>query len=124
MVTCSLVGSVNYENFVKILQLSSCHVYLTYPFVLSWSLLEAMSIGCPIVASDTKPVHEAIDHEKTGLLTDFFDQKALVKCCVRILEDKNLAAILSNNAREFAAKTYDLKKVCLPKQLNWIREIS
>ena len=118
------VGSVNYENFVKILQLSSCHVYLTYPFVLSWSLLEAMSIGCPIVASDTKPVHEAIDHEKTGLLTDFFDHKALVQSCVRILEDKILAATLGDNARAFAVKTYDLKTVCLPKQLEWIRGIS
>ena len=51
-------------------------------------------------------------------------QVAYMDLFERILEDKNLAAILSNNAREFAAKTYDLKKVCLPKQLNWIREIS
>ena len=83
-----------------------------------------MSIGCPIVASDTKAVHEAVYHEKTGLLTDFFDHKALVQSCVRILEDKILAATLGDNARAFAVKTYDLKTVCLPKQLEWIRGIS
>src|SRR5690606_20099270 len=56
------VGKLPYRDFVHLLQLSSVHVYLTYPFVLSWSLLEAMSIGCAIVASDTRPLHEAIRH--------------------------------------------------------------
>lgn len=65
------VGNLPYPQFVLMLQLSTVHVYLTYPFVLSWSLLEAMSVGCAIVASNTQPVQEAIRHNETGLLVDF-----------------------------------------------------
>lgn len=67
------VGSTALLSFIKLLQLSTVHVYLTYPFVLSWSLLEAMSAGCAIVASDTAPVREVINHNETGLWVDFFD---------------------------------------------------
>ena len=55
-------GSIDYPSFLNVLQLSQAHVYLTYPFVLSWSLLEAMSTGCAVIASDTAPVREAIQH--------------------------------------------------------------
>jgi len=65
------LGHVPYQQFVQLLQLSTVHVYLTYPFVLSWSLLEAMSVGCAIVASDTAPLREAILHDETGRLVDF-----------------------------------------------------
>lgn len=71
------LGNIPYTDFVQMLQLSTVHVYLTYPFVLSWSLLEAMSVGCAIVASDTTPVREAIEHNKTGLLVDFLMWQAL-----------------------------------------------
>ncbi|MFN3919467.1 MAG: glycosyltransferase, partial [Methylohalobius sp.] len=67
------LGLIPYPAFVALLQLSSVHVYLTYPFVLSWSLLEAMSVGCAIAASDTPPVREAIHHGETGRLVGFFD---------------------------------------------------
>ncbi len=67
------VGNVAYRHFVPLLQLSTVHVYLTYPFVLSWSLLEAMSAGCAIVASDTEPLREAIRDGETGVLFPFFD---------------------------------------------------
>ncbi|NDF46568.1 MAG: glycosyltransferase, partial [Betaproteobacteria bacterium] len=79
------VGHLPYEAFIPLLQLSTVHVYLTYPFVLSWSLLEAMSLGCAIVGSDTAPVREVIEHDRTGRLVDFFDPAALVQAVGELL---------------------------------------
>ncbi|MBQ13505.1 MAG: glycosyltransferase family 4 protein [Gammaproteobacteria bacterium] len=117
------LGKIPYNHFVTLLQISSVHVYLTYPFVLSWSLLEAMSIGCSIVASDTIPVREAIQHNKTGMLVDFFDIEQLTNQICTLLDDKKLRKKLRQNARRFAQDTYDLKKVCLPKQLAWVERL-
>jgi glycosyltransferase involved in cell wall biosynthesis len=91
--------------------------------VLSWSLLEAMSAGCAIVASDTQPLKEAIVHNETGLLTDFFDPKALVQSVVKLLESPRERQRLSNNARKFAQSHYDLQNVCLPKQIKWVTSL-
>lgn len=79
------LGRVTYSNYIATLQISSAHVYLTYPFVLSWSLLEAMSVGCRIVASDTPPVREVMDGT-TGSLTPFFDVQALSTSVIDVLE--------------------------------------
>jgi glycosyltransferase involved in cell wall biosynthesis len=95
-------------------------VYLTYPFVLSWSLLEAMSVGCTIVASDTAPLHEAIEHDVTGRLVDFFDGDALAAQVCELLDDRAAAQRLSAAARLFARSTYDLQSVCLPRQMDWV----
>jgi glycosyltransferase involved in cell wall biosynthesis len=105
------------------MQISSAHVYLTYPFVLSWSLLEAMSAGCAIVASDTQPLHEAIQHGETGLLVDFFDHEALAETVSSLLDNSELREELGRNAREFAVNSYDLETVCLPKQLAWVNAL-
>ncbi|MFB9160158.1 glycosyltransferase family 4 protein [Chromobacterium violaceum] len=72
------LGKVPYDVYRKVLQVSAVHVYLTYPFVLSWSLLEAMASGCRIVASDTAPLREVIRDGVNGHLTGFFDQEALI----------------------------------------------
>ena len=117
------LGHVPYKYFIPLLQLSTVHVYLTYPFVLSWSLLEAMSTGCAIVASDTQPLHEAIIHNETGRLVNFHDAKALVKEVVQLLESPKERARLGENARKFAVAMYDLKNVCLPKQLAWVEKM-
>ena len=117
-------GNVPYEHFIPILQLSTVHVYLTYPFVLSWSLLESMSIGCAIVASDTRPLHEAIKHNETGRLVDFFDPAALAAEVCGLLDNPTERARLGANAREFARANYDLKQVCLPRQLQWVQQLA
>lgn len=118
------LGNLPYEHFIPLLQLSRVHVYLTYPFVLSWSLLEAMSIGCAIVASDTKPLHEAIRHDETGVLVDFFDAPALTNALCELLDDATRRARLGAAARTFAQTHYDLKTVCLPQQLAWIEALA
>jgi glycosyltransferase involved in cell wall biosynthesis len=118
------VGYIDYKHFIPLLQLSTVHVYLTYPFVLSWSLLEAMSCGCAIVASDTAPLREAIVDDHTGLLTDFFDAKQLSNQVVRLLENPDLRDRLGKAARAFAVENYDLKTVCLPKMLSYIKTLA
>lgn len=117
------LGNLEYKHFLVLLQISRVHVYLTYPFVLSWSLLEAMSSGCAIVASDTAPLREAIHDGETGLLVDFFEPKALAERIETLLADAALRARLGHNARAFAETHYDLKKVCLPQMLGLINRL-
>jgi glycosyltransferase involved in cell wall biosynthesis len=114
------LGNLPYPAFVALLQASTVHVYLTYPFVLSWSLLEAMSVGCTIVASDTAPVREALLHGNTGRLTDFFDGVKLMDEVCGLLGDPDLRTQLGAAARQFARERYDLRTVCLPQQLAWV----
>jgi glycosyltransferase involved in cell wall biosynthesis len=118
------LGNIPYEYFIPLLQLSTVHVYLTYPFVLSWSLLEAMSVGCAIVASDTQPLLEAISHDSTGRLVNFFDPQALAVEVCELLDNSAERARLGANAREFAKANYDLNTICLPKQLAWVRRLA
>ena len=118
------LGHVDYKYFIPLLQLSTVHVYLTYPFVLSWSLLEAMSCGCAIVGSDTAPLREAIVDGETGLLADFFSPGALAQQVVRLLESPDLRSRLGQNARQFAMTHYDLNKVCLSAMLQLIEDVA
>jgi len=114
------LGKVSYPHFLTILQLSSVHVYLTYPFVLGWSFIEAMSAGCAIVAGKTPPVEEVLDDGKTGLLVNFFDVAGLAKNVCDLLADPKRREKLGDAARKFAIKNYDLQKVSLPRQLKWV----
>jgi len=118
------LGHLPYQHFVPLLQLSTVHVYLTYPFVLSWSLLEAMSVGCAIVASDTQPLHEAIRHNETGRLVHFFDSAALAQQVCTLLDDPAERQRLGQNARAFAQAHYHLHSVCLPQQLAWVQALA
>jgi glycosyltransferase involved in cell wall biosynthesis len=81
------LGKLPYAQYRRVLQVSAVHVYLTYPFVLSWSLLEALSSGCAVVASDTAPVREVIRHGENGLLVDFFDGTQIVDAVLKVLAD-------------------------------------
>jgi len=115
------LGHIAYAHFIPLLQLSTVHVYLTYPFVLSWSLLEAMSTGCAIVASDTQPLLESIKHNQTGRLFIFFDHAHLASQVCELLDHPEERQRLGTNARAFAQQNYDLQTVCLPKQLAWVQ---
>lgn len=118
------LGNIPYQHFIPLLQLSRVHVYLTYPFVLSWSLLEAMSAGCAIVASNTQPLREAIRQNETGRLVDFFDAAALTQEVCDLLDQPEERQRLGENARRFACEFYDLQKVCLPAQLEWVQSLA
>jgi glycosyltransferase involved in cell wall biosynthesis len=111
------LGKVPYSSFVRILQVSTVHVYLTYPFVLSWSMLEAMSAGCLIVGSRTQPVEEVITDGENGLLVDIFSPDESARRVVDVLTDRQAYAPLKLNARKTIVENYDLRTICLPAQL-------
>jgi glycosyltransferase involved in cell wall biosynthesis len=111
------LGKIPYNAFIKVLQVSRVHVYLTYPFVLSWSMLEAMSAGCLIVGSRTQPVQEVIHHGGNGLLVDFFSPEEIADRVIEALEDPRSFASLRQNARATVLDRYDLHSVCLPQHL-------
>jgi glycosyltransferase involved in cell wall biosynthesis len=118
------VGKLPYPAYLKLIQLSACHVYLTYPFVLSWSCLEAMSVGGLVVASDTQPVREVIEHGRNGLLVDFHDVSALARTVAQALENRESMAPLRAQARKDTIDRYDLRTVCLPRQLELVKRVA
>lgn len=112
------LGRLSYADYLKVLQVSAAHVYLTYPFVLSWSMLEAMAAGCLLLASDTAPVREVIEDGKNGLLVDFFDHNELAVKIARVIADPGNSRLLRENARKTIVNRYDLNSICLPKMLH------
>lgn len=108
------MGKVPRQVFLRLMQVSRCHVYLTYPFVLSWSMLEAMSCGALVVGSDTQPVRDVIRHGENGLLTDFFDVNALAATVSDALARPEAYMGLRAEARRTVVEGYDLRRVCLP----------
>ena len=117
------VGPLPYNQYVKLLQVSSAHIYLTYPFVLSWSFLEAMAAGCPIVASDTAPVREVMQDKYSGLLVDFYDIDGIVKNVNELIDHKEKYQLLRENARDMVVKNYDLKML-LPRQIEFLKSVA
>ena len=111
------LGQVPYSNFKKIIQISRCHIYLTMPFVLSWSMMEAMSMQATIVASDVPPVREMITHGETGLLVDFHKPDDLASQVIDVLANTPDYSHLGPAAREFITSTHDFLTCCLPEHL-------
>jgi glycosyltransferase involved in cell wall biosynthesis len=99
------------------------HVYLTYPFVLSWSLLEAMACGCLVVGSRTPPVEEVIAHGENGLLASFFSTEEIAAQVADALRRGDELRPLRERARRTVVERYDLQRVCLPAQRALVDEL-
>lgn len=117
------LGKIPYPSYLKLLQVSSCHVYLTTPFVLSWSLMEAMAAGCYVIGSDTGPVREMIVDGRNGRLVDFFDTTALADAVVGALARPAKQADVRQAARRLIVESYDLGTQCLPRMLKLAAEM-
>jgi glycosyltransferase involved in cell wall biosynthesis len=117
------LGRVSHKMFVNVLQISSVHVYLTYPFVLSWSFLEAMSAGCLVLGSSTPSVKEVLRDGENGLLVDFFDQKGIADRIDEVLDHPDRMQSLRDNARQMIIDQYDLRNAILPSYLNLIDRV-
>jgi glycosyltransferase involved in cell wall biosynthesis len=116
-------GALPYGQYLDLLRASSAHVYLTVPFVLSWSLLESMAAGCLVVASDTAPVREAIEDGETGLLVDFFSPEAIADKVIWALDHPAEGAKIRRAARDFIVEHYALADL-LPRQIALMREVA
>ena len=117
------LGPLPYEKYIQIIQLSMVHIYLTYPFILSWSMLEAMSCGALVIGSNTEPVTEVIKDNENGLIVDFFDSEKLAIEVTNVLEKTNKYNDIRENARKTILKKYDLDTICLPQHLKLINEV-
>ncbi len=117
------LGKVPYDDLCRIIRISRCHIYLTMPFVLSWSLLEAMSMQATVVAADVAPVREAVTHGKTGMLVDFFDPAALADQVVDVLANPKAYAALGPAARAHILQHYDFLSRCLPEHIAQINAL-
>ena len=106
------------------LQASDIFVFPTENDAFPSSLIEAMSAKCAIVASDTAPVREAIIGGQTGVLVDFFDQDKLIEETCALLDAPERRDFLGANARRFARERYDLRRICLPRQLKWVDDLA
>jgi glycosyltransferase involved in cell wall biosynthesis len=117
------VGRVPHHVLTQLMQVSAVHAYLTYPFVLSWSMLEAMSCGCLIVGSRTAPVEEVIAHERNGLLVDFFDVPGIARTIAEALERRSELQHLGEAARRTVVERMDLNTICLPAQVDLVQRM-
>ncbi|MEX1660852.1 glycosyltransferase [Thioclava sp. 15-R06ZXC-3] len=114
------LGRIPYADYVNLLHVSRVHAYLTYPFVLSWSLLESMAAGCAVVASDTAPVREVIRDGETGRLVEFFDIAGWAEALIEGLSEPETYAPMRVAARRHIVETYDLKTKCLPRLIEFV----
>jgi glycosyltransferase involved in cell wall biosynthesis len=116
-------GRLSWAGYITALQISSVHIYLTYPFVVSWSLLEALSAGCLVIGSDTPPVREILNNEN-GILTPFFDTEQLAERVIEALTFPRRFHSIRAQARRTILEHYDLARICLPKMMAFIKGAS
>jgi glycosyltransferase involved in cell wall biosynthesis len=114
------LGRVPYDHFTALMQVSRAHAYLTYPFVLSWSMLEAMSAGALVVGSRTAPVEEVIQHGGNGLLVDFFDVAAWEKALIGALGNPSAYSDMRIAARRTIIDRFDLRAASLPRLVEFV----
>lgn len=118
------LGHIPYQTFLAVLQVSSVHVYLTYPFVLSWSMLEAMSTGALVIGSSTAPVEEVIRHGENGLLVNFFSPGEIVAAIDDVLSHPDRMQTIRDRARQTVVERFDLRRVCLPQQIQLVQRLA
>ena len=118
------LGKVPYPTFVNLMQVSRAHAYLTYPFVLSWSMLESMSAGAHVVGSDTAPVRELIRDGENGTLVDFFDVKAWSRALTKALARPEKFLDIRRAARQTILEGYDLRSTCLPAMVDYVESFA
>jgi glycosyltransferase involved in cell wall biosynthesis len=117
-------GRVPYGQLLALFRVSAAHLYLTYPFVLSWSLLEAMACGAAVLGSSTQPLEEVIREGQNGLLVDFFDSAAIAAKLAAMLADQAGLEPLRAAARRTVVERYDLAGVCLPRQMALLEDVA
>jgi glycosyltransferase involved in cell wall biosynthesis len=117
-------GKVPYDALVDLIHVSRVHAYLTYPFVLSWSMVETMAAGTLVVGSNTPPVAEVIQDGVTGRLVDFFDVKGWSAALTDALARPEAYEPLREAARRMVRQRYDLRTVCLPRQIDLLTRLS
>lgn len=116
------LGVTDYQNYLALLRRSDTHVYLTYPFVLSWSMLEAMAMECLVIASDTPPVTEVIQGGHNGLLVPFFDPSALARTLSQALDNPSRLTAVRKAARQTILSRYDFESVSWPRHVALLRK--
>lgn len=116
-------GKLTYEQLLAAFSISWAHVYLTYPFVLSWSLLDAMACECLLVASDTAPVRDVLTDGVDGLLVDFFDHQALARTLTNVCRKPDAYSELRRAARAKVVAEFDRRTVTEPAWLKLIDEL-
>ncbi|MGB5869091.1 MAG: glycosyltransferase [Albidovulum sp.] len=114
------LGKVPRRDFLALMQITRVHAYLSYPFVLSWSMIEAMAAGALVIGSATGPVQEVIKDGKNGRLVDFFDVPGWSQALIRALGGPDADNPLRAAARQTAIDTYDLRRQCLPRLIEFV----
>jgi glycosyltransferase involved in cell wall biosynthesis len=117
------LGRIAYDQYLALLRRSNAHVYLTYPFVLSWSMLEAMALECLLIASATRPVMEVVRNGETGMLVPFFDVDALADRIIDALANPARYEGLRRAARERIVGSYDFDTCCWPDHLQLLLDV-
>jgi glycosyltransferase involved in cell wall biosynthesis len=118
------VGWLPNETLNGLMSISAAHVYLTYPFVLSWSLLEAMACEALVIASDTPPVRDVIVDGENGILVDFLSPGQLSEAVIAAIRNPEHFAGIRRAARQTILDDYDRNEICLPQWLDIIRSVS
>ena len=118
------LGKVPYPQFTALMQISRAHAYLTYPFVLSWSMLEAMSAGAYVIGSKSAPVEELIEDGVNGRLVDFFDIKAWSAAMIEALAEPERFMPQRHAARQTILDNYDLHSICMPRMVDFVESFA
>lgn len=118
-----VVGRISRPDYLRLLQVSAAHVYLTVPFVLSWSMLEAMASGCVVIGSATPPVQEVIEDGRNGFLVDFFSPEAIAERVSDVLARSDAYTPIRQAARWTALSRYSLEQ-CLPRQMRLLDAVA